>query len=698
MKPGVTREASVRMTLCAVIILGSVMILGSTDIARGDGGVTFSDLAPSAEAGLAYTRAPSARLDLLNSFYADGFINVVEEYIIAPMKPHGAPGVALFDHDGDGDLDLYVTNGPGTANSLFSNQRVETGQLTFVDVGVAAGVGAVDQDSQGVCFGDIDNDGDPDLYVLGFAGPNLLFDNQGDGTFANITAQAGVAGDDRTATSCAFGDVNGDGLLDIAVANAFDFTEMLPFTIEPLGITEHNQLFLNTGGNVFADVSAASGIENIVGIPVPGAAMADWAVSLVDYDQDGDADILFSEDGRLFLGTGETGFNRLYVNDGTGTFTDSTAAAGLARDGVWKGQSWGDLNCDGSLDFFATNYGDYIFFPGFFPPDFASSSWFLQGPGGTFSDPGPGDLVTVPLGWGNSMLDYDNDGDLDLVFYGGQDNPLFIDESNPGILLANPGCSARFVWDQEALAGSTNHLSRNVEGLAVGDLDGDGFPDIVSVSGFDLPGDAPLLPMFGNPLGSIFDPTGLGIFSTIPTMDPNLFQVLWNDPRQGTLAVEINSGDNGNGSVAVVPMGTKGLIPGGRVNRDGIGAVVRFTPAPGLPGTTVTRPVTAGGSYASQDAPTLLFGTGTARRGLIEVLWPGGVRNRLYGVRPGERVSIPEIPCSYAESWDSLGTYLVCVLDALDALEAAEVLTASEHTRFLFSAIQAYLLERGLPF
>jgi len=690
------RRAGVRLALCTALLLSTFFL--SSDTTRAEGGVAFTDLAAGGGAGLTYTRAPSARLALLNGFYADGFFNVAEEYIIAPFKPHGAPGLALFDHDGDGDLDLYVTNGPGRANSLFSNQLVETGTVAFIDVAVAAGVAATDQDSQGVCFGDIDNDGDEDLYVLGHAAPNRLFENRGDGTFTDITALSGAGGGNRTSTSCATGDVDGDGLLDIAVANAYDFTQMFPFTIDPLGITEHNQLFLNTGANIFADVSAAAGLENIIGIPVPGAAITDWAVSLVDYDQDGDADILFSEDGRAFTGADQTGFNRLYQNDGTGTFTDVTAASGLARNGVWKGQSWGDLDCDGSLDFFATNFGDYIFFPGFFLPGAYSSAWFLQGPGGTFTSPGPGSLVTVPLGWGNSLFDYDNDGDLDIVFYGGQDNTLFIDESNPGIILSNQGCSASFSWDQAALAGSTNHLSRNVEGLAVGDLDGDGFPDIVSVSGFDLPADAPLAPMFSNPLGSVFDPTALGIYSTVPTMDPNLFQVLWNAPVEGTLAVEINSGGNGNRAVRVETLGTAGLIAGGSVNRDGIGAVVAFTPAPGLPGTTVTRPVAGGGSYASQDALALLFGAGDALRGSVDVLWPGGVRNRLYGVRAGEQLLFPEIPCSYSGDQANLGSYLGCVLGALDELENQGILSHQNRGRFLVSAVHAYLSARGLPF
>ena len=105
-----------------------------------------------------------------------------------PIKPRGAPGVAILDDDGDDDLDLYVTNGPGACNSLYANQLTERGQLTFVDVAATAGVCATEQDGTGVCFGDVENDGDEDLLVLGRMDPNRLFENRGDGTFADIRA------------------------------------------------------------------------------------------------------------------------------------------------------------------------------------------------------------------------------------------------------------------------------------------------------------------------------------------------------------------------------------------------------------------------------------------------------------------------------------------------------------------------------
>ena len=118
----------------------------------------------------------------------------INDVFATPFKPRGAPGVALLDFDSDGDLDIFVTNGPGRCKSLYSNQLKETGKTTFVDVAMAAGVCAADMDATGVCFGDIDNDGFPDLLVLGRNEPNRLFRNQGNGTFVDITAQSGVGG------------------------------------------------------------------------------------------------------------------------------------------------------------------------------------------------------------------------------------------------------------------------------------------------------------------------------------------------------------------------------------------------------------------------------------------------------------------------------------------------------------------------
>lgn len=175
------------------------------------------------------------------------------------MKDRGAPGVVVFDYDNDGDNDIFVTNGPGADHSLYKNQFIETGQVTFQDVAIAAGVSANAMDGTGAVAGDIDNDGDRDLLVLGRGESNILFRNNGNGTFTDITATSGVGGGTFHHISASMGDINGDGRLDIVVSNTFDWFDRIPiFDASWLG-HQHNQLYLNLGNNQFSDVSISSG-------------------------------------------------------------------------------------------------------------------------------------------------------------------------------------------------------------------------------------------------------------------------------------------------------------------------------------------------------------------------------------------------------------------------------------------------------
>ena len=156
----------------------------------------------------------------------------------------------------------------------------------------------------------------------------------------------------------------------------------------------------------------------------------------------------------------------------------------------------------------------------------------------------------------------------------------------------------------------------------------------------------------------------------------------------GTLSVELNGGENGNRSVAVTLEGNAGLVNGATVNRSGIGAVVRFTPRGGA---TTMRPVVGGSSYGSQDSLTLTFGLGQEPWGNVDVLWPGGTRNRVYRVQAGERLVVPEVPCSYDANWPSFSSYLSCVQSALDELVDSGVLPRRQLRRFLASAARAYV-------
>ena len=652
-----------------------------------EGEIQFRDV--SLESGITFESQPSGRIgeraEIIESLpvpIAEFLATVRPNYA---LKPNGVPGVALLDFDSDGDEDIYVTNGPGAPNSLYSNQLVEHGSMSFIDIGIQAGVDATDQDSCGVCFGDIDNNGFPDMYVLGVGESNLLFLNHGDGTFSDITQQAGVDGENRHATACSFGDVNNDGLIDLVVANSYDDWShnlgIIPGPTYP-GF-EHNQLFLNQGDGDFLDISEASGIMEVSNMSGPGLSGAahTWAIAMVDYDQDGDIDIFSADTQGANPTPGEEserrGWIRIFRNDGQGNFNDVTVASNLDQEGAWMGLTFGDYDCDGEIDFFATNGGDYG------GPD-RRSALYYGSESGQFTFGGPSQANA--FGWGTSSLDYDNDGDLDLVYQGGIDllNVIFLD--NPGVVYNNEGnCSGNMVWDQDAL--EIDHRFRTVEGVASGDLDGDGFYDVVSVSSFDIVPNDFILPftLVAGPFDSPFDDVVL-LLNVLPgSIMPGF--VVEGDPDlqlpNGKLVLERNSADNGNRWAKVSLRGSVGTLNQGRVNRDGIGAIVSLTPKGGA---KVTRPLLGGASYASQDSLELGFGLGHKRSGLVEVLWPGGTRNRAK-IRAGETVLLPEIPCDYDSRFEHFPGYLRCVVRSLTSLARERVIRPQQISRLFKGAL-----------
>ena len=468
-------------------------------------------------------------------------------------------GAAIFDFDGDGANDIFIANGPPSRSELYHND----GKGNFTEIGAQAGLTRTGW-AQAACAGDVDNDGRPDLFVT-YYGHNVLYRNLGNGKFEDMTERAGlpVTGT-RWGSGCALIDYDRDGLLDIFVANYVDLDlahipkpgsapscewKGMPVWCGPHGLKPgHNALYHNNGDGTFTDVSEKTGI--LVG----GQCYGLGAVT-ADFNNDGWPDIYVACDQTPSL---------LYINRRDGTFEERGDAAGVAynADGQLQagmGVAVADYDGNGFLDIAKTNFsGD-------------RPSLFANADGAFFED------VSEPaglgrnqlLGWGIAFLDIDEDGWPDLIMANGHVYPE-IDRSKIGetyrqktLLYRNLG-SGKFA-DVTNAAGPGFAPLRPARGLAVGDLDGDGRPEIVIVN-----------------------------MNETPTLLKNL------SPRRNAIAI---------------------ALAGTRSNRSAIGA--RCTIEAG--GRKQFADVMSGGSYFSQNSLTLYFGLGDATAvDRIEVRWPCG--------------------------------------------------------------------------
>ncbi|MEZ6099073.1 MAG: CRTAC1 family protein [Pirellulaceae bacterium] len=386
-----------------------------------------------------------------------------------------ASGLALFDYDNDGDVDIYFLNGaklPGnTQSSLPTNALYRNdGNWKFTDVTQLAGVGDAGH-GLGVTAADYDGDGHRDLYINNF-GANVLYHNNGDGTFSNLTAAAGVGNGKRVGAGTSFFDADRDGDLDLYVSNyiQFDFTKHTTrrrngFTTyaSPLDFPpDPDSLFRNNGDGTFTDISKESGVGKPAG----------YGMGLVcsDYDNDGDVDLLVGND---------TGANFLFVNDGTGHFSEDGLLAGFAYDGAGgiqgtMGVECEDVDADGWFDVHVTSYQSEI-------------ATLYHNVRGSFEDvtsqSGVGQGTLVPVTWGNVLADFDNDGDRDLFIACGHiyDNVDKFDSEGAyatrNLLFENQG-GGRFVNVSDQ-AGPGLQSAFSSRGAAVDDLDNDGDLDIV---------------------------------------------------------------------------------------------------------------------------------------------------------------------------------------------------------------------------
>ncbi|MHC4972714.1 MAG: CRTAC1 family protein [Planctomycetota bacterium] len=393
-------------------------------------------------------------------------------YIVEAMST----GIATFDYDGDGLIDIYFPNGaplPGyeadepPRHALYRN----LGGWRFEDVTEAAGVVCTSY-GVGVTAADYDNDGDADLYLSNF-GPNVLFRNNGDGTFADVTASAGVAGKNVIGAGACFLDYDGDGLLDLYVGNytTLDYAGHRPhFSRGQPSYPSPSEypplldsLYRNNGDGTFTDVSEPSGVA-----AKPGRSMG---MICVDFDNDRDTDVFICNDVQE---------NFFFRNDGQGRFEEISVLAGTAmsRQGELianMGVDCADYDHDGLLDLFTTNYQGQLpmLFRNYGDGIFEDVAVRTNASAGTYRH----------VNWGTGLVDFDNDGHKDIFIANGhtEDNIEKRDRNAtyrcPNVLLRNTG-AGRFV-DVSAEAGDGLRIVEASRGTAFDDLDNDGDVDAV---------------------------------------------------------------------------------------------------------------------------------------------------------------------------------------------------------------------------
>jgi enediyne biosynthesis protein E4 len=401
-------------------------------------------------------------------------------------------GIAFFDYDNDGWLDIYLTNGTrlgenwpqgkAPTSQLFKNNR----DGTFTNVTEKSGLARTGWQT-GVCVGDYDNDGFDDLFCC-FWGHNILFHNNGDGTFTDVTRKAGIYDDQiRWGAGCTFLDYDRDGHLDLFVCHYIKLDPAqtpgpsappvcqwkgIPVMCGPRGLTgDTNVLFHNNGDGTFSDVSEKAGILK------PGPRYSITAVSY-DFDNDGWPDIYVAVDSEASI---------LYHNNHDGTFTDVAVIAGCAysengHEQAGMGVGVGDYDCDGWFDIFKTNFAD------------DTCNLYHNNGDGTFSDVTFSSGVGINnryVAWGCGFVDYDNDGWQDIIQINGHVYPE-IDAHDIGQVYKNPRLvyhnmgngQFRDVSSQMGPGITTPFSSR---GAAFGDYDNDGDIDVLVLNMNDVP-------------------------------------------------------------------------------------------------------------------------------------------------------------------------------------------------------------------
>jgi hypothetical protein len=494
------------------------------------------------------------------------------------------PGVAFIDYDNDGWPDIFLVNGmdwPGHASKhstpkLYHNNH----DGTFTDVTHKVGLDAVEMFGMGVAVGDFDNDGYDDLFVTAY-GQSHLFHNNGNGTFTDVTQKAGLGGVQEFSTGAAWVDYDKDGRLDLVVANyvrwspesdlycTLDGKSKSYCTPESYKGTSV-RLWHNRGDGTFEDVTKKAGL----GDPTSKTL----GIAVLDYDGDGWPDLLLSND---------TQPNKLYRNNGNGTFTEKAVLAGVAfsEDGVARagmGVDTADYDRSGHPSLLITNFANQML-----------SLYHNEGTG-LFVDEAPqseiGRASLLTLGFGCFFFDYDLDGWPDVFVANGHIDPDIqrvqanVKYAMPPHLFRNMG-NGKFEEVTKSV-GAAFSAPRVARGAAYADIYNDGRLDVLMATN-------------GGPA------------------------VLFRNEAAGGAA---------NRSLRVKLVGTKS-------NRDGIGATVRVTAA----GETQTQMMRSGSSYLSASELVLTFGLAQHEKAeSVEITWPSGQVDHLTNVAVGQTIVATE--------------------------------------------------------
>jgi hypothetical protein len=498
-------------------------------------------------------------------------------------------GVAMFDYNNDGYLDLFFVNGaklrepmaPGASpdktdrrywNRLYRNN----GDGTFTDVTETAGVQGHSY-GMGVATGDYNNDGHTDLLVTNFSGM-ILYHNNGDGSFSDVTEKAGLTGGGWCTGAC-FVDYDRDGHLDLIVTRYLDWSFAAniycgearpgyrsychPDKFKPMAYLVYH----NNGDGTFSDVSRQCGLGMF-----PGKGLG---ITINDFDRDGWPDVFVANDSfpqQLFKNTRNGRFSEVALEEGIAYNEDGKVFAGMGAD-------FADYNNDGWPDVFVNSLGNQRY--ALFHND--------QGLFEYASDPaGVGAASLLHSGWGAKLIDYDNDGWRDLFVAQGHvmDNIELTDPQlhyrEPLLLMKN--VNGKFV-DVSQDAGAAFRVPLAARGAAFGDLDNDGFIDIA---------------------------------------------INCND---GNAVILRNQGSSGNHWLLINLIGSVS-------NRDGVGATVRLVLEGGLEQRAF---VSTAGSYLSASDKRVHFGLGSATKAvLVEVVWPSGIKQRMESVGANQILNIHE--------------------------------------------------------